>query len=263
MAVERSATLESLVDRELSADVGTTGSMRVIFEEIIDLSSGEIVGHEVLTRVDVPERRARVTPEIWYAKARSMGLCASMEARAAELALLGLPLGDGMITVNFSPDCLDTPEVQRALDRLAETGRATVIELSEHHHVGDDLLQHSLSGIRDRGLLIAVDDAGTGESGPDFVREVGPDVIKIDRKHISQVDRHPAQRIFLHAYAQLADAGNALMVTEGVASARVAEALSELGAKWGHSFLGQGYWLSRERQSLQFSEREVSAAPSA
>lgn len=250
MAVDRAVTLEVLVDRELRVDAGD-GAMRVIFEEIIDLTSGAVVGHEVLTRVPATEGGTRnISPEIWFAKARAMGACAAMEARAAALALQDLPTGQGMVTVNFSPDCISSPEVQRSLDGLAASGRTIVIELSEHHHIGGSTLQDALRSIRDRELLIAVDDAGTGESGPEFVREVAPDVIKIDRKHISQVDRHPAQRIFLRAYAQLASDGDALMVTEGVASARVAESLAELGERWDRSFLGQGYWLSRERHVL-------------
>ena len=220
-------------------------NMGVIFEEIIDLQTGAIMGHEVLTRIAT--RPSRITPEMWFAKARTMGVAARLEARAAEIALHVLPPGDGLISVNFSPDTLEAPEVIRALDALAGIGRPAVVELSEHHHVNKERLARSLVAIRERGLFVAVDDAGKGESSPEFVREVLPEIIKIDRKHISQIDRSPAQRMVLHSYVQLADVNDAYVVTEGVASSRVLNALGELGSQWGLEFLGQGYWLSKSR----------------
>lgn len=238
-------SLEIMIKAELAS--GEPGlHVGVIFEEIIDLRTGAVIGHEVLTRVQ-SRPMGHVTPEHWFAKARKMGVSAKLEARAVDLALRVLPKGGGMISVNFSPDCLEAPEVQGALDGLADLDRPALIELSEHHHVSSERLIWSLASIRDRGLLVAVDDVGTGYSNTEFVKEVKPDVIKIDRRHVSQVDRNPAQRAFLHSYAELRGCRDALIVTEGVCSRRVADALHELSAKWDRPFLGQGYWLSKSR----------------
>lgn len=238
-------SLEAMIREELSsAEPGL--HMGVVFEEIIDLTSNALMGHEVLTRI-ASRPSVHVTPEAWFAKARIMGVVSKLEARAGELALRTLPAGDGMISVNFSPDCLDSPEVVRVLDGLAELRRVAVVELSEHHHVSRERLARSLAHIRERGLLVAVDDAGTGESGPDFIRHVAPDVVKIDRKHVSQLDRNASQRAFLHRYVDLTGAEEPMIITEGVANVKVVEVLRELGAKWGRVFLGQGHWLSKSR----------------
>jgi EAL domain-containing protein (putative c-di-GMP-specific phosphodiesterase class I) len=238
-------TLEAMIREELStAEPGL--HMGVVFEEIIDLRTNALMGHEVLTRV-ASRPSVHVTPETWFAKARSMGVVAKLEARAGELALRTLPTGDGMISVNFSPDCLETPEVISVLDGLAELDRIAVIELSEHHHVAREVFARSLAAIRDRGLLVAVDDAGTGESGPEFIKQVSPDVVKIDRKHVCQLDRNASQRAFLRRYVELTGADNATIVTEGVANSRLVDAIRDLGTKWGREFLGQGHWLSKSR----------------
>lgn len=248
MASERrgAPSLERMILEELDPSRPPGSHMRVIFEEIIDLRRGEVLGYEVLTRVDA-HPSLRISPEMWFAKARNLGLEAQIEARAVELALAALPPGKGMLSVNFSPDCLDTPEVLTVLDRLAALDRVTVIELSEHHHVDSATLAHSLDHVRERGMLVAVDDAGTGESGPQFVEEVQPDIIKIDRTHVSQLHRNPYQRCFVHRYAEMAGDSESMIVTEGVSSSRIADALAELGAKWGMDFMGQGHWLSHSR----------------
>ncbi len=217
--------------------------MRVVYEEIVDMQTGAVVCHEALTRVSTDELPV-ISPEAWFASARALGLSATVEARAAQLAMEALPPGDGMITVNFSPDCLDDAVVGEALDRLAEIGRAAVVELSEHHHTPVKTLLRSLEAAKERGLLIAVDDAGTGESGPEFVRLVRPDIIKIDHTHISHVARSQAQQNFIHRYAEIADASGAMLVTEGVSSPRIAAALRHMARRWGIPLHGQGYWLS-------------------
>ena len=242
---QASPSLESLIFSELDSSTPAGTHMGVIFEEIIDLTSGAVIGHEVLTRVRCDS--VRVTPEAWFTKARALQLEARIEARAVELALDGLPEGEGILSVNFSLDCLGAPQIQEALDLLAQLDRNTIVELSENHHVSARELTEALINIRRRGLLVAVDDAGTGQSDPEFVRSVNPDMIKIDRSHVSNIHRSPQQRAFLHAYADLATDSDAVLVTEGVSSPQVAAALGELGAKWGHELLGQGYWLSHSR----------------
>jgi len=248
-------TVEQLIMEELDPSRHKGTHMRVIFEEIIDLRSGVLLGHEVLTRVDA-HPSMRISPDMWFAKARSLGVEAQIEARAAELALEKLPEGNGVLSVNFSPDCLESPEVRMVIDRLADLNRTTVIELSEHHHTNSARLAYCLDHLRERSMLIAVDDAGTGESGPEFVAEVEPDFIKIDHTHVSQLHRSPSQRCFVHRYAEIAGDSDSRIVTEGVASASIADALAELSVKWETDFLGQGYWLSDQ---LAAGEREAKA----
>ncbi len=244
-------SLECLVLEELDPLTEIGLHMRVVFEEIVDLSSGSVSGHEVLTRVTTPDFRS-ISPEVWFAQARKLGLAARLEARAAELALLNTPKGGDLLSVNFSPDCLDAPEVQAVLDKLAELDRVIVIELAEHHHTQGAALERSLASIRDRDLLVAVDDAGTGDSGPEFVREVSPDVIKVDRRHVKSLHTSATQKSSLRSFVELADDTDAAIVAEGVSSASVAQAITDLGNEWGTPFLGQGFWLTQNlRPSLR------------
>jgi len=247
-----------LIQDELDAKTEPGRRMRVVFEEIIDLTSGALLGYEALTRV-ISHPSLRISPERWFAKARSLGVTAKLEARAVELALDSAPKGNALLSVNFSPDCLHEPEVQHALDRLARLDRMAVVELAEHHHVDTQEFMWAIEGVRERGILLAVDDAGTGQSGPEFVHEIGPDIIKIDRSHVSDVHRNPEQRGFVHQFAEIADSSQSMIIVEGVSSSHIADTLAELGSKWGLDFHGQGYWLSRHHAAKTQLSSEVAS----
>lgn len=240
---QASLSLDSLVEAELQDSVPVGRHMRVVYEEIVDMATGLVVGHEALTRVSTVDLPV-ISPEAWFASARLLGVSPVVEARAASLAIAALPPGAGMVAVNFSPDCLDHGAVLEALDQLAVLGRPVVLELSEHNHTPIRTFERSLDAIRERGLMVAVDDAGTGQSGPDFVRMVQPDIIKIDHTHISHVSRSEAQQSFIRRYADLAASSNAMLVTEGVSSPRIAAALRQMARRWDLELYGQGYWLS-------------------
>ncbi len=236
-------SLDALLRRELIAPASLAGHMRVVYEEIVEMETGAVKGHEALTRIRTDASES-VDPQAWFAAARSLGSPAKIEARAAHLALSDLPPGKGLLAINFSPDCLATPEVQGTLDRLADLDRTVVVELAEHHHVTPRTLDRSLGGIRDRGLLVAVDDVGMGESGPEFVRQVHPDIIKVDNTHTDELHKSRAQQDFLLSYIQMAHSENAILIAEGVETPQVAVGLRRLARTWDVPIYGQGYWLS-------------------
>jgi EAL domain-containing protein (putative c-di-GMP-specific phosphodiesterase class I) len=131
-----------------------------------------------------------------------------------------------------------------ACQALANIGRPVAIELAEHHHVPESTLLRSLDQLRELGLLIAVDDVGTGQSGPEFVQLVRPNIIKIDHTHVSHISRSDAQQNFIQRYIEMAQDTDAMLITEGVSSPRIAAAVREMARRYEYPIYGQGYWLS-------------------
>ena len=86
---------------------------------------------------------------------------------------------DAFISLNVSPTAASSAALDAILARVP--GRRTVLELTEHTGVRDyDGLRVCLDRFRERGVRIAVDDAGAGYAGLQHILSLQPDVIKLD-----------------------------------------------------------------------------------
>jgi diguanylate cyclase (GGDEF)-like protein len=209
--------------------------LRAVFQPIVALRGGEVVGHEALARF------ADGAPaDVWFARSRRAGLAPQLEAAAirAALAAGGPPLGRAHLSLNLSPNVLSSAEVAAALpDDL--TG--VVVEITEHELVGDDQrLAHDLAALRRRGARIAVDDAGAGYAGLKQLMRVQPDVIKLDRALVEHIDRDFAKAALVESFVSFGRRTGAVLCAEGVERPEELRALADAGVDY-----AQGYFLAR------------------
>lgn len=116
-----------------------------------------------------------------------------------------------------------------------------VLELTERLEVPEyGPLIAALAPLRERGLRIAVDDAGSGFASMRHVLHVRPDIIKMDRSLISGIADSRGQRALGAALVEFARRIGATLVAEGI------ETQAELAAVTGLGMAGgQGYLLGR------------------
>lgn len=108
---------------------------------------------------------------------------------AAERALEMLPLlsPDTYLAINLAPT-VAIELAQRSLEGPDVTLDRLVVEITEHAAVENYAsLRDSLKAARERGLRLAIDDAGAGYASLKHVVELVPDVIKADRSLIDGV----------------------------------------------------------------------------
>ena len=120
----------------------------MVFQPIVDLTTGRVVAVEALARFDCEPRR---TPDAWFAEAQEVGLGAKAELAAIDAALASLDdlPHDVVMTVNASP----MTTLSNALDaRLAQVpGDRIVVELTEHDRIDDyQAVLAALEGLRER-----------------------------------------------------------------------------------------------------------------
>ena len=91
------------------------------------------------------------------------------------------------------------------------------IELTETAVLGDeDQARRVLSGLRDSGVKIWLDDFGTAFSGLSHLRRIPVDGVKIDRSFIADMLRDPDDLALTTAIIAMAHSLGMIVVAEGV-----------------------------------------------
>ncbi len=169
--------------------------------------------------------------------ARSCGLGPELQALAVAraLAVSDRPAG-AWVSVNVDPAVLTSEPVRVALPHDL---RGIVIELTEQALPPEDRdLQPELEDLRARGARIALDDAGAGYAGLSHVVRVRPDLIKLDRSLVVDVEHDHVRLALIEAFVSFARRIGAQVCAEGIESSEQLAALAEARV-----MLGQGYRL--------------------
>jgi EAL domain-containing protein (putative c-di-GMP-specific phosphodiesterase class I) len=217
----------------------TGAGVSTVYQPIVALTSGLIVGYEALTRFEgYPESN----PEKWFEAARALDRSAALEALALDRALAArdqLPTGT-FLAVNVGPDVLDDRSVQRVFHRHAHLD-GVVVELTEHARIDSYVsLEPALNRLRSAGARIAIDDAGAGYAGLRHLIGLRPHVIKLDRNLIAGVDRDETKRALVEMIGTFASRIDAWVLAEGIEHLGELDAVIRLGVP-----LAQGYLLGR------------------
>ena len=221
----------------LMDDVLNTGALKMLLQPVFNLETGEMRGLEALARFPNSEH----SPDWWFDLAHRVGRGVDLEILAARRALELLPqIPEPLrLSINTGPEAAVDPRFVELFDGI-ETERITV-ELTEHTVVDDyPHLLRVLESLRARGISLSVDDTGSGYSGLSHIRQLLPNVIKLDRTLTTGIDRDPVCQALATALVAFAERINAIVIAEGIEHAEEAETIRGLGVGF-----GQGYFLGR------------------
>jgi EAL domain-containing protein (putative c-di-GMP-specific phosphodiesterase class I) len=234
---ERRLAAERRIRRERIEGVLGAGLLRVVFQPIVELATGRVIGAEALARFACEPDRP---PDAWFTEAAEVGLGPDLEVAAVREALAqldGLPAGAYM-SLNASPATLFAGRLEEVLAGVP--CERLVIELTEHHEVSDyERLNRALAPLREAGVRLAVDDTGAGFASLRHILRLGPDVIKLDRTLTQGIDTDVVRRSLALALVRFAGEAGALLTAEGVETPGELAVLSELGVQ-----AAQGYHLA-------------------
>lgn len=218
------------------ADIIDGEEFHPVFQPIVDLVTGRVVGVEALTRFTAEPQQS---PDKWFHAANAAGLGVELELAAVRKALAQLPsIPDGAyMSVNLSPAVLaEALELLSAVDCTR-----VVVEITEHEQIADyDALIATTVELRARGIRFAVDDAGSGYSSLSHVLRLRPDIVKLDLALVRDVDADLARQALARALVEFATNFGATIVAEGIETAAELRILARLGVA-----SGQGYHLAR------------------
>jgi predicted signal transduction protein with EAL and GGDEF domain len=225
----------------------TEGQLCAHYQPQIRLSTGEIDTVEALVRWNHP-RHGQIQPDEFIGMAEQTDLIDELTdfmLRRAMSEVLLLDRPDISLAVNVSPRSL----VQRTfgsmvLNCLTETGFPATrleLEITERAIAGDpERLELTIGRLREFGVRFAIDDFGAGYSSFGSLRQIRADRLKIDKQFMRQFCSSQEDQLVVRTIAELGHGLGLEVVAEGVETADVWNALSEMGCD-----CAQGYAIAR------------------
>lgn len=232
------ATNESEERRERIRQAIEGDILTMVYQPIWNIETSRPIGIESLSRFSGTPSR---TPDLWFKEAEEAGLGAKLELAAIRKALAALPDFPQNIymSVNASPETILSDDIESAMDGV-DLDRI-VLEITEHARVESYArLNMALAPLRERGLRVAIDDAGAGYASLQHILQLRPDIIKLDMGLTRSIDLDPARRALAMALIGFAYQLNATIVAEGVETESELKTLRAIGIE-----AAQGYLLGR------------------
>jgi EAL domain-containing protein (putative c-di-GMP-specific phosphodiesterase class I)/ActR/RegA family two-component response regulator len=212
--------------------------MNVVFQPVVDIETREPIAFEALCRVNAPPQRP---PDMWFADAADNDLGLEFELQAIRLALghLSHLPGGCPLHINASPAVATSKELASLLEGIGP--ERIILEITEHTQIEDyPALTAALAPLRAAGVLIGVDDAGSGFSSMSHIVNMEADVIKVDISLVRDIHLNKMRRAMVGALAEFARQAEALVIAEGVELEEERATLITLGVT-----AAQGYLFGR------------------
>jgi len=247
---------DDMVSRSvLKADLAvavSSGELRLEYQPVADLVTGEVVGVEALVRWQHPVL-GLLAPADFIALAEQTGdidavgcwVLDTATRQAAEWRQSMDQCADLWVSVNLSAFQLPDPHSLAAIEHIlidpAVQASHVVLEVTESALAAEvDGGIASLDTLKSLGVRIAVDDFGTGFSSLSTLASLPVDILKIDRSFVSgQASVSPSVPM-LEGILMLAKRLSLTVIAEGIEQPEQLDLLRDLGCR-----LGQGYLLGR------------------
>ena len=228
------------------AELIARGQMLGVYQPVVGLSGGEIIGYEGLTRPLPPSPFA--SPLQLFEAAEASGRIMSLDLACVEELVRGgrsVP-ADQFLSVNLSPATVEADDFSAAsilaiLGRHGFPATRLVIELTERESVTEMArLRDKLEACRRAGIRLAADDIGAGNAGLRLLSEFRFDILKVDLGLVQRSAADGQSSAVVHSVVDLAARTGALVIAEGIEEQSQLVQVVALGIT-----AGQGYLLGR------------------
>jgi diguanylate cyclase (GGDEF)-like protein len=235
-------------DLELAIPTGfAEGQFEVWYQSLVDLETQDVVGLEALIRWHHPEHGligpGEFLPLIERSgnNARLTRYVLTDACRALQrLAAAGRP--QIRIAINLPPSELAdhslAADLRETCARFGVAASSLELEITEGSLINNIAsASDTLRRLRRLGATIALDDFGTGYSSLAHLRRFPLDKVKIDKAFIREIPESAEDKAIVGVIASLADTLGLTLVAEGIERAEQAQAMREMGVRFGQGFL--------------------------
>ena len=232
--------------------------LQVHFQPKVCLRTGDVIGCEMLTRW-ITEEGDRIPPDLFIKIAENAqlmeNLIFSCLFKLADLeeqwTIWSLPR---KVAINLSAKLLSNKRFIGELISCVDTllGHLDIeFEITETALMANPAVAlKSISELKQSGYTIAIDDFGTGYSSLAYIRDLGADVLKIDKSFIDDIADNEDSQIIVKSTIGMAHDLGLTVVAEGIENASQQDYLKRINCDVGQGYLyakamdfrGYGKW---------------------
>lgn len=235
--------------------------IKTVFQPIISLRDGSILGHEALSRI---------TGETFIKNPEELFSFADQCNRLWDLELLcrtksleaAFPecnsTSNSKLFVNVNPNIMHDIKFQQGftkeyLSQYGITPENIIFEITERNAVNDmSSFKNTVSHYKEQTYKIAIDDAGAGYSGLNLISDIKPHYIKLDMNLIRNINSDNIKFALVKSMIELSHMANIHLIAEGIETAEELSTLINLGVQY-----GQGYFIQRPHEEIKPIASEV------
>jgi sensor c-di-GMP phosphodiesterase-like protein len=215
----RKKSLQYQLQRAIRRD-----TLRVVYQPIVDLASGQIMEAEALVRW-TDEDQLTVTPDVFIKVAEEQGFVGGITKLVVRHVLRDF--GSTMrerpgfrVNVNIAAaDLADPtflPMLEEALAQANVSPRSLGVEITESYTARQQVAKDTILHLRRRGHFVHIDDFGTGYSSLAYLHDLSVDAIKIDKAFTKAIGTEAVTVSILPQILDMADTLKLRVVVEGI-----------------------------------------------
>lgn len=228
-------------------DVLKNKSLVVHFQPILNVQDQTIYAHEALIRGLTPEGKI-IPPNLLFGQAKDAELLFNLDRLCRETIMHTAAKLNyfGRLFINFLPSAIYNPEnclstTMALAERYGFNPHNLIFEVVETERIDDvGHLRNILDYYRAKGFRTALDDMGSGYSSLNLLASLSPNIVKIDRELIMNIDQEPIKQAIVGGILAMAKQTGITTLAEGVETEQEWRYIRDIGID-----LVQGYYFGR------------------
>ena len=230
---------ETLEDARQFRQIVRDRDFDIHFQPIVDLATGAVHHHEVLSRFASRDTAAKIRI------AEELEMIQAFDLAVLDMALRTMRQpGNGLLrlAINVSAASLGGDEWAEALIRRTSINpgdrRRLMVEVTETAALEDlDGARRRLEALRSQGVRVCIDDFGAGAASYEYLRTLPVDMVKLDGRLSNSVIADAKTRTMVGHLTTLCQSLGCKTIAEQVEDQAVADALRDLEIDMGQGWL--------------------------
>lgn len=231
------------------------GLIRFAYQPIVDLKTGEIFAYEMLMR---PLHDDFKSPLEVLTVARNQSKLGRLERLIIFKAFESIrenqdKLQKVKLFINSIPNqTLSESDLWQLTQSYGDLFYKAVIEVIETESDSPSQMQLKIKIVREMGMMVAIDDFGSGYSNEMRILSIQPEVIKIDMEMVQGVHSDPDKKVLIANLLQFCHSRGSRVIAEGVEEAEDLRTIIELGVDF-----VQGYYTGKPNFEVKDIEESM------
>ncbi len=228
--------------------------IRTVFQPIISLRDGSVLGHEALSRMTCETVIKSI--EMLFSSAGEFDRLWDLELLCRITALEAaykfmIPPYSKKLFLNVNPNIIRDQSFREGftrsfLEQYEISPGNVIFEITERDVISDMTgFRATIDHYKNQDYKIAIDDAGAGYSGLNLITDINPNYIKLDMKLIRNVNIDSLKYALVRGMVEFSKVSNVLLIAEGIETYEELSTLVNLGVQY-----GQGYFIQKPDEEI-------------